>query len=335
MIDKRYQFYVAISGDDMSPQRRVLQQTIASLGCFSWIMDRRTAQSTSFARRQIDDCDYFIIMTAENYGDKSISGVSYMHLEYIYALTKKKPIIFCCKDVDLNTVKTLSREDRTKLNDLIAEVKSNAQLVISYKTEEEIDQSVRKKFKQLILEHSAQGWIRPAQTVAIMQENQRLKQQLQELGAERLSATRTNMQSVQIDVEEEIDSITFDYKVHAYQDSNFAELHPTRTMSWLDVLCIVGPAFDVRTSEDKFSSYMNAYLDDTSLLDIQKSMPKAHATTRSQINLRALNAIRMKMRSNGWVIPVGIDDKERVQWELTELGAKLIENANHTTKVIK
>ncbi len=333
MIDKRYQFYVAISGDDMSPQRRVLQQTIASLGSFSWIMDRRTTQSTSFARRQIDDCDYFVIMTAENYGEKSISGVSYMHLEYIYALTKKKPIIFFCKEINLDSITGLSMPDKTKLNDLIGEVKQNANLVIPYLNEEDIDRAFRKKFSQLIIEHSAQGWIRPAQTVAILEENQRLKQQLAVLDAERLSSTQANLPAPQPDVNHE--TITFDYKVHAYQDSNFAELHPTRTMSWLDILCIVGPAFAIHANEDKFSSYMNAYLDDNSLQDIQKTMPNAHATTRSQINIRALNAIRMTMRSKGWVIPVGVDDKERVQWELTDVGAKLIEKANQDKAVLK
>ena len=92
MLDKRYQVFISTSGADMQPERVVLAQTLVGMGFFSWGLEQRTPLSTAFARRQIDDCDYVILLLGSKYGEQSVSGVGYMHLEYIYAVTKQKPM---------------------------------------------------------------------------------------------------------------------------------------------------------------------------------------------------------------------------------------------------
>ena len=89
MLDKRYQVFISTSGSEMQPERMILAQTLVGMGFFSWGLEQRTPLSTAFARRQIDDCDYVIILLGSSYGEQSVSGVGYMHLEYIYAVTKQ------------------------------------------------------------------------------------------------------------------------------------------------------------------------------------------------------------------------------------------------------
>ncbi len=93
MLDKRYQVFITTSGKEMQPERMVVSQTLIGMGFFSWGLEQRTPLSTAFARRQIDDCDYVLLLLGSQYGEQSVSGVSYLHLEYIYAVTKQKPII--------------------------------------------------------------------------------------------------------------------------------------------------------------------------------------------------------------------------------------------------
>ena len=101
MLDKRYQVFIITSGKEMQPERMVVSQTLIGMGYFSWGLEQRTPLSTAFARRQIDDCDYVLLLLGSQYGEQSVSGVSYMHLEYIYAVTKQKPIIvFMHEDPD-------------------------------------------------------------------------------------------------------------------------------------------------------------------------------------------------------------------------------------------
>ena len=93
MLDTRYQVFISTSGSEMQVERAVLMQTLIGMGFFSWGLEQHTPLSSSVARRQIDDCDYVVVLLGSRYGEQSVSGVGYMHLEYIYAVTKQKPII--------------------------------------------------------------------------------------------------------------------------------------------------------------------------------------------------------------------------------------------------
>ena len=73
MLDKRYQVFISTSGADMQPERVVLAQTLVGMGFFSWGLEKRTPLSTAFARRQIDDCDYVVILLGSQYGEHALS----------------------------------------------------------------------------------------------------------------------------------------------------------------------------------------------------------------------------------------------------------------------
>ena len=75
-----------------------------------------------------------------------------------------------------------------------------------------------------------------------------------------------------------------------------------------------------------FSKCMNEYLNDNGLADARLEMPRAHAVARSQINIRALHSIKMQMRQNDWIIQSGRDDRQRMLWQLTPKGQKLLES---------
>ena len=53
-------------------------------------------------------------------------------------------------------------------------------------------------------------------------------------------------------------------------------------------------------------------------------MPRAYAVARAQINVRALHNIKVQMRQNDWIIPVGRDDRQRMLWQVTPKGEKLL-----------
>ncbi|KAF1016592.1 MAG: hypothetical protein GAK29_04499 [Acinetobacter bereziniae] len=83
-----------------------------------------------------------------------------------------------------------------------------------------------------------------------------------------------------------------DYRMHAYQDDNFKELSPAREMTWAELLKILSVEFRKPTPEDFFSKVLNDYLNNTGLTDAQVVMPRAHAVSRAQINIRSLHTIK-------------------------------------------
>ncbi len=123
----------------MQPERSNLDSNFSwGWVSFSWGLEQRTPLSTSIARRQIDDCDYVVILLGSQYGEQSVSGVGYMHLEYIYAITKQKPlIVFMHEDPDITWCHVLhdhKSELREKFKEFRKQLQHEVDQVFTYRT---------------------------------------------------------------------------------------------------------------------------------------------------------------------------------------------------------
>ena len=326
MIDKRYHVFISTTEADMHAERVVLSQTLVSQGFFSWGLEQRTPLTTAFARRQIDDCDYFILMLGSRYGELSASGVSYMHLEYIYAVTKQKPILVLMYEAPesrADEFQDKTPEGKLKFFDFRRQLQRERDMVMTFRDLRDLEIAIRHTMPQFLNRYPAQGWIRPnqQQVQQLQDENEQLRQKLLQLEQQpRMTTTPQRVADLpQVQGHEEI---TFDYKVHAYQDGNFRELRPHRQMTWNDLLMVIGPGFSPAMPEDSFAKLLNDYLNSTALADVRDVMPRAHAVARCQVNIRALHMIKTQFKNNAWIVPVGRDDRQRILWELSAAGER-------------
>lgn len=325
MLDKRYQVFITTSGKEMQPERMVVSQTLIGMGYFSWGLEQRTPLSTAFARRQIDDCDYVLLLLGSQYGEQSVSGVSYMHLEYIYAVTKQKPIIVLMNENPESRDPLLQEakpELRNRFYEFRQKLQKEVEQVVSFKTLRELELAVRSYMPQMLERYPVVGWVRPQSIQSLQDEIDRLKSKLTQaqLGQVKLEPDPfLSLPRVTLN-----DTFSFDYRMHAYQDGNFQELMPIREMTWAEILKILSAAFEQALPEEYFSKVLNHYLNETALVDAQKQMPRAHAVSRSQINVRSLHTIKQQMRQNDWIVPVGRDDRQRLLWKVTDKSAAAI-----------
>ena len=327
MLDKRYQVFISTSGSEMQPERMILAQTLVGMGFFSWGLEQRTPLSTAFARRQIDDCDYVVILLGSAYGEQSVSGVGYMHLEYIYAVTKQKPVIVFMHD-DPAARDAALHDDKAELREKFQEFRKllqhEADQVFSYRSLRDLEMAVRLNLPQMLERYPVLGWVRPQNTQLLQDEIDRLKSKLEQLETESgkreadpfLSLPKVSMHEV----------FAFEYRMHAYQDGNFKELKVQKEMTWAQLLSVLGATFVHPTPEEFFSKRMNEYLNETGLKDARAEMPRAHAVARAQINIRALHSIKMQMCQNEWIVQSGRDDRQRMLWRITPKAQKLMES---------
>ena len=327
MLDKRYQVFITTSGSEMQPERIILAQTLVGMGFFSWGLEQRTPLSTAFARRQIDDCDYVILLLGSKYGEQSVSGVGYTHLEYIYAVTKQKPIIVFMHD-DPDARELCLHDDKAELREKFKEfrklLQNEVDQVFTYRTMRDLEMAVRLNMTQMLERYPVSGWVRPQNTQVLHDEIDKLKAKLVQLETEAgkrevdpfLSLPKVAMHEF----------FAFDYRMHAYQDGNFKELKIQKQMTWAQLLSVLGTTFIHPTPEEYFSKRINEYLNETGLNDARQEMPRAHAVARSQINIRALHSIKMQMRQNDWIVQSGRDDRQRMLWQLTPKAMKLLES---------
>lgn len=327
MLDKRYQVFITTSGKEMQPERMVVSQTLIGMGFFSWGLEQRTPLSTAFARRQIDDCDYVLLLLGSQYGEQSVSGVGYMHLEYIYAVTKQKPIIVFmhekpeARDVELQEQKSGLKE---KFEDFRHQLQKEVEQVVCYRTLRDLELAVRSYMPQMLERNPVVGWVRPQNIQVLQDEIDNLKSQLArskiDQGKKEADPFLT-LPKVSIN-----EIFNFDYRIHAYQDGNFKELNPTRETTWFELVKILSQDFKEPLPEEFFSKVLNDYLNTKGLSDAQLLMPRAHAVARAQINIRALHTIKQQMRNNEWITPIGRDDRQRMLWKMTDKGLKSIES---------
>lgn len=336
MIDKRYHVFISSTGADLQPERSVLAQTLASLGFFSWGLEARTPLTTAFARRQIDDCDYFVLLLGSRYGDLSASGVSYVHLEYIYAITKQKPVLVILHESPESRAPEFqepTKEGQHKFEDFRRQLQRERDMVVTFREPKELEVILRHAMPQLIQRYPSLGWVRPNNVPmqALQLENEKLREKIESLT--KLSKNRVSTGSspnlrrhddelTQLDVPvvRGDETMSFDYRVHAYQDGNFRELRPRRNMTWNEILLAVGPGFRPAAPEESFARLLNDYLNIAALGDVHEVMPRAHATARCQINVRALYAIKMQLKNNHWIVPIGRDDRHHILWGLSSVG---------------
>ncbi|MCU4324568.1 MULTISPECIES: DUF4062 domain-containing protein [Acinetobacter] len=327
MLDKRYQVFISTSGSEMQPERIILSQTLVGMGFFSWGLEQRNPLSTAFARRQIDDCDYVVILLGSQYGEQSVSGVGYMHLEYIYALTKQKPIIVFMHDDPASREPSLhdaKAELREKFNDFRKLLQNEVDQVFTYRSLRDLEMAVRLNMPQMLERYPVTGWVRPQNAQALHDEIDQLKARIAQMEAEAgkrepdpfLSLPKVSMHEI----------FSFEYRMHAYQDGNFKELKIQKKLTWAELLAILGSTFVNPTPEEFFSKRLNEYLNETGLEDARIEMPRAHAVARAQMNIRALHSLKMQMRQNDWIVPTGRDDRQRLLWQITAKAQKLIES---------
>jgi len=140
--------------------------------------------STAFARRQIDDCDYVIILLGSSYGEQSVSGVGYMHLEYIYAVTKQKPIIVFMHDEPSSRDHAL-QDQKPELVEKFKEfrqlLQNEVDQIFTYRSLRDLEMAVRLNMSQMLERYPAVGWVRPQNTQVLQDEIDALKDKIQQL----------------------------------------------------------------------------------------------------------------------------------------------------------
>ncbi|MFW1761062.1 DUF4062 domain-containing protein [Acinetobacter calcoaceticus] len=320
MLDTRYQIFISTSGRDMQPERMVLSQTLVGMGFFAWGLEHRTPLTTTLARRQIDECDYLILLLGSQYGEQSISGVSYLSLEYEYALSQAKPIIVFMHEQPENREIDL-QETHPQLKDKFLAFRKKllheAKHIFYFKTPRELELAVRLNIPLMVEQHIGQGWVPAHQAQQLEDEIRLLRSKILHL-EQRVTEPSTQLKEVAPQ-----DIFAFEYQIQAFQDGNFKELKRQRQMTWSELLSILAKHFETAMPEENFGTCLNEYLNQAGLEDARQELPRAHAVACAQINHKALFRIKNQMQSQGWIVPTQTEQSYGL-WKLTTKAQKIL-----------
>lgn len=325
MLDRRYQVFLTTSGKDMQPEREIIIQTLIGMGFFTWGMESRSVLGRAYSRRQIEDCDYVLLLLGSQYGMLSASGIGYMHLEYIYTITKQKPIIVFMHDQPDDRAEALQEhgpELQQKFKEFRQQLLKEVDHVVMYHNLRDLELLVRNHMPKLLEHHPAIGWVRPQSLQIFQDEIDDLKIKLTQarLAQDHLAQDQfLSMPLASID-----DVFSFEYQMHAYQTGYIQELSVTKQCIWYTLLQLLSEAFAQPQPEEIFAKVIQEYLKQQALLDAQAMVPQVHTVAQIQMNFRALQSIKQQMRRNDWIVPVGRDERQRLLWKITRKGVLLL-----------
>lgn len=321
MLDTRYQIFISTSGRDMQPERTVLSQTLVGMGFFAWGLEHRTPLTTTLARRQIDECDYVILLLGSQYGEQSISGVSYLSLEYEYALSQAKPIIVFMheqpesREIDLQETHPQVKDKFLAFRKKV--ITRSKAYFFYFKTPRELELAVRLNIPLMVEQHLGQGWVPAHQAQQLEDEIRLLRSKILHL------EQRVTEPSVQLKEVAPQDIFAFEYQIQAFQDGNFKELKRQRQMTWSQLLSVLAKRFETAVPEENFGICLNEYLNQAGLEDARQELPRAHAVACAQINHKALFRIKNQMQSQGWIVPTQTEQSYDL-WKLTTKAQKIL-----------
>lgn len=341
MSDKRFQVYISTAApDDVRNENLKLEYALLNLGVIPWqFHESRTLLTNALARRQIDDCDWVIFLLGKQYGDLSPSGVSYMQLDYIYAVTKKKPIMVFM-DAQYEPFNPQMQADNPELAQKYGAfrqlLKKDSRYLCMFDSINQIEPQLKRFYQTLIAEFPKLGWTRSTGNDKTNREILQLRQKITQLERQAIQAKitvqayapalqQTPQQTPQKIAEIDSQSdIVIHYRTQAYQDGNLKDLHLQHQLSLTQVFNVLAPHFNQPTSEAHFQTIFNQYLEQQALQQAQTILPRAHAVARTRIDARSLQQIKLQMKWNNWIVPQHeTESSSRVQWHLTTEGKRL------------
>lgn len=323
MSEKRYQVFISSTYSDLQEERGVLTQALPVLGCLPCGLDINPAAPGAWAiiKKLIDESDYYLLLLGSRYGTLSPSGISYVHMEYVYASTKQKPILILMHDSPESRDSAFQEKNadgRRQFNNFRNLLQKG--LVTSWTDNWSLDAAIRNALPQLIEQRPSSGWIKAgaAGNQEQTREIENLRQRVRDLETEREQLlTQQSANAGQLAQGQDLIEVT--YRCKAYAGGNLEEVSARTEISWNTLFLSFAPSLSQPQHEDFIAARIAERIQEGALKEVQTSRPKTHAVTDITIAPLAFNTIKIQFRTLGLIRRVPRDDN-RTWWQLTASG---------------
>lgn len=325
--EKRYQVFVSATYSDLQSERRLLTQILPALGCMPCGLDLDPSGTSAWTaiKKLIDESDYYILLVGSRYGTLSPSGVSYTHMEYVYAATKQKPVLVLLHDAPETRPVELQEktpEGRLKLRDFRQLLQRG--MTFPWSDEQTLEMILRQQMPELVKSRPMPGWVRANQVSnpQLERENLALKQRLAELEQERDEWLGKSDGLGQLAQGRDIFEVS--YRCKAYAAGNCEEVAVRSQLPWNALFLSFSPYLSQPQHEDFIAAKLAERVQEVALKDVQASRPKTHAVTDISLAPLCFNTIKVQFRTLGLIRRVPRPEDARAWWQLTTAGEKLM-----------
>lgn len=325
-IKKRYHIHVCLVRNEQPEIEDALQIALADDYFLTWDLIVPPTGLADFTRQQIDVCDYLIFIIGDNYGTLSPSGVSFLHLNYIYAATKRIPMLVFIKKVKDSQI-SRQREDLATLIE-----KEQLNYVYSYHDTASFKQDYQSYLESLIKSNPKVGWQKfrkisnlassietnNTETLGLTRPKPILDTELEKTDVFSPILPKEVVKPLALPTLEKVaynDIVWVNYSAHAYQGGNLKDINAVYGFTWQEIIAMLSKLTKPFSTE-LMQKTLNDSLKKPALEEAQKNMLNVHAVSRCLINAMDFQLIKQQLISNGWIVAVKDERTNREAWEV-------------------
>ncbi|MDN3452026.1 DUF4062 domain-containing protein [Psychrobacter sp. APC 3350] len=337
MPNRRYHIHVICADNDQLLVLDSLAIFFQTRAFLTYDVSSRLSKASLYGRQCIDSCDYAVMIVGDSYGTVQKNGVSQMHLSYLNAKAKLKPLIILVKNHHQETV--ISRQ----LQEFIKLVTKQDNLLQYYDTEEDIEPLlIQAHYNAVANNKMTGGWVRASEDVTITSNNISNKT-TNEKPIDVSPSSNNIKEDRHIDEDLASDEVSeplvlteiFDiqYSAQAYEGGNLTDVTRSLTLSWQQILIVL------IKMPSTFSSYglqnaINRLITAKAEIEIKRVMPNVHAVSRCQISQADINDLQRQLVGANWIQLMTYSTRVSQElWKLTFYAKNLLqEHTSNTNK---
>ncbi len=334
-MEKRFQVFVSSTYEDLKVERQEVMHALLELDCIPAGMELFPAANEdqwSLIKKVIDECDYYVVISAGRYGSIGPQGRSYTEMEYRYALDAGKPVLaFLHKDpLQLPAARVEETDDgRSKLK---AFRELLQQKVCKYwETPAELGSVASRSLVRLTKTTPAIGWIRADEATEALAaaEVLRLRKRIEELEG-RLQEARASAPpgSEKLAQGDDVYAVDFTFGTTDAEEEDW-NWNYSLEVSWNDLFYDIGPLMINEATDDDIRTGLNETVRDRSRekRDADKRLV-GHEHQRSfEVTDHDFQTVKIQLRALGLITksqrPRSIKDVG-TYWTLTPYGDQVL-----------
>ena len=325
--NRRYHIHIICADND---QLLVLDSLAIFFQPFAFLtydVSSQLPKASLYGRQCIDACDYALMIIGDSYGSVQRTGVSQMHLSYLSAKAKLKPLLVLVKNHHQDAI--VSRQ----LQEFIKAVIRQDNQIYYYDTEDNIEVLLAEAYKNILNNDEATGgWVKATDEV-VKSSQQTVSQRYTGLSSRNKAIKDDGLGDdglIDDGVSKPIVlTAVFDlhYSAQAYADGNLKDVVRPMVLTWREIL-IALMSIPTTFSNYGLQNAMNRLAASKAEKDIKQEMPNVHAVARCQISQDDLDNLQRQLISANWIQLTTGNKASQELWKLTFYAKNLLNNAS-------
>lgn len=264
-------------------------------------------ESSAYSWQCINNCDFALLLVGDSYGQLAHMGVSQLHISYLNAKTRNKPMVALIKK---NTDSDSPTKESRQLADFIGLVNNQMEHIFLFDDNSDLPALIEKAYQTL-----QECEMESIPTLSPIDDSLPTLTEAIPPSPDMVRIVLPNTSVVDLD-----ETLIVNCNVHAFQDGTLIEVDFSATTSWREILTTLvntNPIFGTQG----FWKTLNEIIAPQAMPIIKENYPKVHAISRCQVLKSNMLHLQDTMIDQHWIEK---STQGKDIWQITSLAKQAL-----------